>query len=74
MLVHSIALPSSSNKRPASEVPMTAISFNASAAYLLNRNVGLFLTYTYLKQESSGTAKGSSFTDNKLAASVALQF
>lgn len=47
---------------------------NASAAYLLNRNVGLFLTYTYLKQESSGTAKGSSFTDNKLAASVALQF
>lgn len=48
--------------------------FNASAAYLLNRNVGLFLTYTYLKQESSGTAKGSSFTDNKLAASVALQF
>ena len=49
-------------------------SFNASAAYLLNRNVGLFLTYTYLKQESSGAAKGSSFTDNKLAASVALQF
>lgn len=49
-------------------------SFNASAAYLLNRNVGLFLTYTYLKQESSGLAKGSSFTDNKLAASVALQF
>jgi hypothetical protein len=48
--------------------------FNASAAYLLNRNVGLFLTYTYLKQESSGTAKGSSFSDNKLAASVALQF
>jgi hypothetical protein len=48
--------------------------FNASAAYLLNRNVGLFLTYNYLKQDSSGVAKGSSFTDNKLSASVALQF
>ncbi|MDB5457587.1 MAG: hypothetical protein JWP92_3172, partial [Caulobacter sp.] len=46
----------------------------ASAAYLLNRRVGLFLTYTYLKQKSSGAASGSSFTDNKLAASVALQF
>jgi hypothetical protein len=46
----------------------------ASAAYLVNRRVGLFLTYTYLKQESSGTANGSSFKDNKLAASVALQF
>lgn len=49
-------------------------SFNASGSYLLNRNVGLFLTYTYLKQDSSGAAKASSFKDNKLAASVALQF
>jgi hypothetical protein len=48
--------------------------FNASAAYLLNRNVGLFLTYNYLKQNSDGVAKGASFTDNKLSASVALQF
>jgi len=48
--------------------------FNASAAYLLNRNVGLFLTYNYLKQDSSGALKGSSFSDNKLSASVALQF
>lgn len=47
---------------------------NASAAYLLNRNVGLFLTYNYLKQESSGVAKGASFSDNKISASVALQF
>ena len=46
----------------------------ASAAYLLNRRVGLFLTYTYLKQNSSGGDHGTSFTDNKLAASVALQF
>ncbi len=45
-----------------------------AAAYLLNRNVGLFLTYTYLKQKSVGADFGSNFTDNKLAASVALQF
>lgn len=48
--------------------------FNASATYLMNRNVGLILTYTYLKQDSSGAARGASFNDNKIAASVALQF
>lgn len=48
--------------------------FNASAAYLVNRNVGLFLTYNYLKQNSDGAAKAASFTDNKISASVALQF
>ena len=42
--------------------------------YLLNRNVGLFLTYNYLKQKSSGAQSGADFTDNKLTASVALQF
>ncbi len=46
----------------------------ASVAYLLNRRVGVFVTYTYLKQDSSGVNHGTSFTDNKLAASVALQF
>jgi hypothetical protein len=46
----------------------------ASVAYLLNRRVGVFLTYTYLKQNSSGVNRGTSFADNKLAASVALQF
>lgn len=46
----------------------------AAAAYLVNRNVGLFLTYTYLKQKSTGANFGSNFTDNRLAASVALQF
>lgn len=46
----------------------------ASVAYLLNRRVGVFLTYTYLEQKSSGAARGTTFTDNKLAASVALQF
>lgn len=46
----------------------------ASVAYLLNRRVGVFLTYTYLKQDSSGANRGTSFSDNKIAASVALQF
>jgi hypothetical protein len=49
-------------------------NFSATATYLLNRRVGLFLTYNYLKQDSSGVAKGASFKDNKLIASVALQF
>ena len=49
-------------------------NFSATATYLLNRRVGLFLTYNYLKQDSTGAAKASSFKDNKLTASVALQF
>jgi hypothetical protein len=49
-------------------------NFSATATYLLNRRVGVFLTYNYLKQDSSGAAKASSFKDNKLIASVALQF
>lgn len=49
-------------------------NFSATATYLLNRRVGLFLTYNYLKQDSSGAAKGASFKDNKVIASVALQF
>jgi len=49
-------------------------NFSATATYLLNRRVGVFLTYNYLKQNSSGAAKGASFKDNKLIASVALQF
>lgn len=49
-------------------------NFSATATYLVNRRVGLFLTYNYLKQDSSGAQKGASFKDNKLVASVALQF
>jgi hypothetical protein len=49
-------------------------NFSATATYLLNRRVGLFLTYNYLKQNSNGADKGASFKDNKLIASVALQF
>ncbi|WP_184715661.1 porin [Caulobacter sp.] len=51
-------------------------NFSATATYLLNRRVGLFLTYNYLKQESSGNPvqRGASFKVNKIAASVALQF
>lgn len=47
---------------------------NLSATYLLNRRVGLVLAYTYLKLNSSGLARGTSFDDNKLSASVAFQF
>jgi hypothetical protein len=46
----------------------------ASGAYLLNRRAAIFLTYTYLKQDSTGAARSRSFSDNKLAASIALQF
>lgn len=49
-------------------------NLSATATYLLNRRVGLFLTYNYLKQESSGAQRAASFTDNKVIASVALQF
>lgn len=51
-------------------------NFSATATYLLNRRVGLFLTYNYLKQDSSGAVgqTGASFKDNKVIASVALQF
>ncbi|MDR6624792.1 hypothetical protein J2728_001087 [Caulobacter segnis] len=51
-------------------------NFSATATYLLNRRVGLFLTYNYLKQNSTGAPldRGASFKDNKLIASVALQF
>jgi len=51
-------------------------NFSTTATYLLNRRVALFLTYNYLKQKSEGdpTQRGSSFKDNKLIASVALQF
>ncbi|HJV43207.1 outer membrane beta-barrel protein [Caulobacter sp.] len=49
-------------------------NFSATATYLLNRRVGLFLTYNYLKQDSSGAQNGAAFKDNKVIASVALQF
>jgi hypothetical protein len=49
-------------------------NLSATATYLVNRRVGLFLTYSYQKQESSGAQAARSFTANKLAASVALQF
>jgi hypothetical protein len=48
--------------------------FNASATYLMNRSVAVVLTYSYLKQDSTGADKSSSFDDNKIAASLALQF
>jgi hypothetical protein len=40
----------------------------------MNRTVALAVTYSFLKQDSSGADKSSSFDDNKIAASLALQF
>jgi hypothetical protein len=45
-----------------------------AAKYLLNRVVGLTLSYTYLDQDSSGAAKGPKYTINRLMASTTLQF
>lgn len=42
--------------------------------YLLNRNVGLSLTYNYLDQESEGVDRGTGFDDNRLTATVTLQY
>jgi hypothetical protein len=45
-----------------------------SADWLLNRRVGLTLAYTYADQRSSGTAKGPSFSDNRVSLTTVLQF
>ena len=44
------------------------------ANYLLNRGVGLSLSYDYLHQKSSGAAAGPSFTVNRVMLSTTLQF
>lgn len=49
-------------------------SFSASGTYLVTRNVGVVLGYSYLKQESTGLNQGSDFTDNKVTGSLSLQF
>jgi hypothetical protein len=45
-----------------------------SATYLLNRNVGLALNYTYQKRASSGVKAGAEFETNKVGATLTLQF
>jgi hypothetical protein len=45
-----------------------------AARYLMNRLVGLTVSYTYLDQTSSGTAVGPKYKVNRVMASTTLQF
>lgn len=45
-----------------------------SGTYLLNRNVGVTVGYTYAKQTTSGLQKGAAFEVNKVGATLTLQF
>lgn len=45
-----------------------------SATYLLNRNVGLAVNYSYTKRSSSGLKAGAEFETNKVGATLTLQF
>lgn len=48
----------------------------ANVNYLLNRGLGIGLNYGYLSQESRGapSARGNAFSDNRLMASLTLQY
>lgn len=45
-----------------------------SGTYLMNRNVGVTVGYTYNKQTTSGLQKGTEFEVNKVGATLTLQF
>jgi hypothetical protein len=45
-----------------------------SVTYLLNRRVGLRLSYDYLQLNSSGTARINNYNDNRILGGVTLQF
>lgn len=45
-----------------------------SATYLLNRNVGVSLNYSYQKRASSGLKSGAEFETKKVGATLTLQF
>jgi len=49
-------------------------SGSITAKYLINRMVGVNLSYLYLNQDSSGTAKASKYTVNRITLSTTLQF
>ena len=51
-------------------------SAGLSATYLMNRNVGLSLNYSYFKRTSSGLIadKGPEFKVNKIGASLTVQY
>jgi len=42
--------------------------------YLVNRNIGLSLTYNYLNQSSSGASAGFEFDDNRFIGTITLQY
>lgn len=45
-----------------------------SGDYLLNRRIGVHLAYDYLTQDSTGTARGVNFNDNRVTLSTTLQY
>ena len=45
-----------------------------SGTYLLNRNVGLTVGYSYYDQNSSGVDRGAGYTINKFGATMTLQY
>jgi hypothetical protein len=49
-------------------------SASVGVKYLLNRLVGVSVSYVYLDQDSSGAAKGPKYTVNRVMASTTLQF
>jgi hypothetical protein len=49
-------------------------SAGIGANYLMNRNVGLSVGYSYFNQNSRGAAAGPDFTVNRVLASVTVQF
>jgi len=50
------------------------VSAYLAANYLMNRGLGFTLAYDYLKQDSSGAARGPAFTVNRITLSSTLQF
>jgi hypothetical protein len=44
------------------------------ARYLMNRNVGLTVGYTYIKNDSNGAARGPEYSVNRIMASLNLRF
>jgi hypothetical protein len=47
---------------------------SVGGTYLLNRNVGVSLTYYYLDQRSSGIDRGGRFRDNRVLVTTTLQY
>lgn len=49
-------------------------NLGASATYLMNRSVGVTVSYDHFKQKSRGAAGGDDFTVNRVGATVTLQY